>query len=180
MWNHTVSILIGGQSRRMGTPKHLIELPNGNTMLQQMLLFAHSTATNVVIVGGVIDGYTSIHDHRDTQGPLAGIEALLDSGIDKRYLVVGCDMPLLTKDVVAPLLSGDKISVFTHNGFIFSLPIMICSESIAACTAYLDSSRRSIKGFLSEISHTTVHLEDSHVGAMTRMNTPDEISTFFM
>ena len=180
MWNHTVSILIGGQSRRMGTPKHLIELPNGNTMLQQMLLFAHSTATNVVIVGGVIDGYTSIHDHRDTQGPLAGIEALLDSGIDKRYLVVGCDMPLLTKDVVAPLLSGDKISVFTHNRFIFRLPIMICSESLAACTAYLDSSRRSIKGFLSEISHTTVHLEDSHVGAMTSMNTPDEISTFFM
>ena len=40
MWQHTVAILIGGQSKRMGSPKHLVELPNGKTMLDMMLEFA--------------------------------------------------------------------------------------------------------------------------------------------
>ena len=75
MWNHTVAILIGGQSKRMGSPKHLVELPNGKTMLEQMLDFALRTADNVVISGGDVDGYISIHDNREKQGPVSGIEA---------------------------------------------------------------------------------------------------------
>ena len=72
MWEHTVGILIGGQSRRMGSAKHKIELKNGISMLQMMLDFASNTARQTVIVGGEIDGLASINDCFDNIGSKKG------------------------------------------------------------------------------------------------------------
>ena len=52
MWSHTIAILIGGQSSRMGMPKHEVVLPNGQTMLDMMISFAEKSASRVVVVGG--------------------------------------------------------------------------------------------------------------------------------
>ena len=50
MWNHTVAILVGGKSSRMGTPKHNVVLQNGKTMMDVMLQFARATAKKTVFV----------------------------------------------------------------------------------------------------------------------------------
>ena len=176
MWEHTVGILIGGQSRRMGSAKHKIELKNGLSMLQMMLDFASNTARQTVIVGGEIDGYLCIHDHRDMQGPVAGIEALLDSGIDERYLLVGCDMPLLKAAHVAPLLCDDEAAVFHNNGIVLGLPLMICDGLKNACTTYLDSGKRSIKGFVSTITHTSIPTDDALAASLTSVNTTEDLN----
>jgi molybdopterin-guanine dinucleotide biosynthesis protein A len=69
MWPHTVAILIGGQSERMGRPKHLVTLPNGKTMLEMMLEFASSVGNKTIILGGEVDGEHCIQDLRKQQGP---------------------------------------------------------------------------------------------------------------
>ena len=82
-WPHTVAILLGGQSTRMGEPKHLAKLPKGNTMLSIMAAFAKQISPQVVIVGGEVQGFNSIQDLRLNAGPVAGIEALLHSNLDE-------------------------------------------------------------------------------------------------
>jgi molybdopterin-guanine dinucleotide biosynthesis protein A len=176
MWPHTVAILIGGKSKRMGSPKHLVELPNGKTMLDMMLEFSCSVGTHTVIIGGDITGQHCIHDLRKQQGPVAGIEALLNSDIDKNYLVVGCDMPNLKKIDVEPLLASNDNAVFSCGNRLLGLPLLIKSEELSSCTAYLDSGGRSIRGFVSEIPHIEVKLEDSKSSRLLSINSTDDLN----
>lgn len=179
MWSHTVAILVGGQSRRMGKPKHRVQLPNGKTMIDMMIEFAESTASTVVIVGGEVEGIQSIHDYRNQQGPVAGIEALLISGVDEQYLVVGCDMPQLQPVDVQPLLSCEGNAVFSYENHILGLPLKISQELLSNCTSYLDSKKRSIKSFISLCPHTPIPINSSQLKTMTSVNTPEEIAQLF-
>lgn len=176
MWPHTVAILIGGQSRRMGSPKHLVELTNGNTMLQMMLQFANSFAERTVILGGVVDGQQCISDLRRQHGPVGGIESMLHANIDSKYLVVGCDMPTLTEKDVQSLLSCNTNAVFATGNNILGLPLLVHEETKDACTAYLDSGGRSIKGFVSEIPHTKIAISSTKLDSLRSVNTREDVN----
>lgn len=176
MWSHTIAILIGGKSRRMGSPKHRVELSNGKTMLDTMLEFAAAISTSTIIVGGDVEGLESIHDLRHQQGPVGGIEALLASGIDEQYLVVGCDMPNLQPEHVDELLQCGGNAVITCDDEIQTLPILLCSSALRTCTTYLDTGKRSIKGFINVLPHTKVHMHISNRRHFNSINSPEEVS----
>ena len=175
MWQHTVAILIGGQSKRMGSPKHLVELPNGKTMLDMMLEFASTVGKHTVILGGEVENQQCIPDIRIQQGPVAGIEALLHSNVDTDYLVVGCDMPLITKNEIQPLLETNTNSVFSYNNRLLGLPLCIKGDELYTCSEYLDSGRYSIRGFVSEISHTAIELNDNAAQKLLSVNSQADI-----
>lgn len=179
MWPHTVAILIGGQSLRMGVPKNEVVLPNGKTMLDTMITFAKNTAQHIVIVGGEVNGYESIHDQRHQEGPVAGIEALLASNLDQQYLIVGCDMPKLHTADVQPLLQCRGNAVFSFGDQVLGLPLKVIQEMLSTCTAYLDSGERSIKGFISQCPHTSIMIDSIDLDAVTSLNSPEDISKMF-
>ncbi len=179
MWPHTVAILIGGQSKRMGSPKHLVTLPSGQSMLETMIAFAKKIATTTVIVGGEVEGICSVLDRRTLHGPVAGIEALLASEIDSQYLVVGCDMPYLQPIHVEPLLECNGNAVFTFEKHTLGLPLKIHTDELVHCTAYLDSGRKSIRGFIGELTHTTIVLPSEFRNSVTSLNSKEEISKSF-
>ena len=178
MRRHAVDILIGGESRRMGTPKHDIELPSGQTMLDCTVAFARTVSNNLVIVGGEVDGYRCIQDRRDSHGPVAGIEALLESGIDDQYLVVGCDMPRLSLEVVTPLFQQNEAAIYTNNGTVIGLPFLVLSSALNVCTEYLDEGKRSIKGFVKTIPHTEISVCDEIAALLQSVNTLDDLHKF--
>ena len=178
MLEHTVAILIGGKSRRMGTPKHDIELQSGQTMLDCTVAFARKLSNSMVVVGGEVAGYRCVQDRRDNHGPVAGIEVLLESGIDDRYLVVGCDMPQLSPEVVKPLLKQDETAIYTHEDMGMGLPLVILSSAVNACTEYLDAGKRSIKGFVQTIPHKEISASDEIVALLQSINTPDDLNKF--
>ncbi len=179
MWSHTVAILIGGQSRRMGTPKHEVVLPNGKTMFDIMLTFANATAKKVVIVGGGVRGYQSVEDLRHQEGPVAGIEALLHSNIDSQYLVVGCDMPNIQPSDVEPLLHCDGTVAFSFGGCILGLPLKVSKDMLPTCNKYLDAGKRSIQGFVSKCAHTSIEIDSKQFDTLASVNTPKDILRMF-
>ncbi len=178
MRKQTVAILTGGESRRMGTPKQQSTLPTGQTMLECMIGFGRTLSDQVVLVGSGVAGLLCIPDRRENQGPVAGIEALLESDIDDRYLVIGCDMPQLTLELITPLLQCDQSAVYTHNDTIFGLPVVVHSSDLQACTDYLDSGKRSIKGFVSIIPHDELSICDETAALLHSINTPDDLNKF--
>ena len=111
----TAAILAGGLSRRMGRPKEGVILWDGRPMIEHVIEALAALCRRVVIVGAcsgfrVDPGRGIIHlvDRSPGQGPLAGIETLLASGLDSGYLIVACDQPLLTPHRLRPLLQeGD-------------------------------------------------------------------------
>ena len=175
MWPHTVAILIGGQSKRMGRPKHHVTLPNGKTMLEMMLEFASSVGNKTIILGGVVDGQHCIQDIRKQQGPVAGIEAMLHSEFDSTYLVVGCDMPTLTKVAVTPLLNCTNNAIFSCENTVLGLPLRINAKNLSQCSAYLDSGGRSIWGLVTQIPHTSIPLSKSESSSFLSVNSPDDL-----
>ena len=113
-WNHTGAILAGGKSSRMGKPKEGVMLWDGRPMIEHVIDSLKEVCRKVVIVGKC-EGYTLqpednieiIPDNIAEKGPLSGLEALLASGIDSEYLVVSCDQPLITSDILV-LLTRDR------------------------------------------------------------------------
>jgi molybdopterin-guanine dinucleotide biosynthesis protein A len=179
MWPHTIAILIGGQSARMGTPKHEIVLPNGKTMFDVMSTFAKNTAEQVVLVGCNVHGYQSVQDIRQQAGPVAGIEAILKSNIDTQYLVVGCDMPNIQPIDVEPMLHCDGTVAFSFDGRILGLPIKVTQDMVQNCSVYLDDGNRSIHGFISQCTHTSIGIDSKQFDTLASVNTPKDVQRMF-
>ncbi len=103
------SVLIGGQSRRMGRPKHLINV-NGITWLERTIEKLNPVVDRVVLVG---DGYVPEHlrdylclqDIPGLKGPLAGLIAAMRWAPDVSWLACACDMPGVSVEALRWLLS---------------------------------------------------------------------------
>jgi molybdopterin-guanine dinucleotide biosynthesis protein A len=178
MWPHTVAILIGGQSKRMGSPKHLVRLHSGQTMLETMLQFASNLSRQVVILGGEVQGQHCIPDLRHEQGPVSGIEALLRSELDTKYLIVGCDMPSLTIESITPLVQCTNSALFSNNNRLLGLPLYVYGNVSAACSKYLDEGGRSIGGFVSQIENTVIPLHEKEAKTFLSINSPEDLDKF--
>lgn len=126
-WPHTGAILAGGKSRRMGTPKQEILLPNGLSMIEQSIKLLSSICRQIVVVGKWDEqnkdilkkkNVQQILDHMPGLGPLCGIETLLKSSLDNEYLVIACDQPFLTEELLLKLTnkSSSHPKLFKFEG----------------------------------------------------------------
>ena len=99
-------VLAGGGSTRFGRDKALVEI-GGAPMLLRMRSLLSDVAKEVNVIAAAHKyaalGVTSIGDRWEGQGPLAGIITALQtteetsSGAEWN-LIVGCDMPFLTRE----------------------------------------------------------------------------------
>ena len=103
-------VLCGGQSRRMGRPKH--DLPFGTeTMLARILRLVGEVAAPVMLVAAndqrldVPSGVRIARDRHPGRGPLEGLATGLEAAAATGQIafVTSCDVPLLVTAVV-PLL----------------------------------------------------------------------------
>ncbi len=90
-------VLIGGRSRRMGFPKHLIK-EHGRTWLETTVARLAGVTEQVVLAGGgtvpaSLADLARVPDVRGLAGPLAGILAVMRWQPDVSWLVTACDQP---------------------------------------------------------------------------------------
>jgi len=95
------AILVGGQSRRMGRPKHQLGF-RGTTWLSRAEAALRPHVLEVVLLGcperaGRL-GLRRLPDVPDREGPMAGLMAALRWQPAARWIVTACDMPLLDAD----------------------------------------------------------------------------------
>jgi molybdenum cofactor guanylyltransferase len=109
-------VLTGGQSRRMGTDKALLVL-DGKTLLRRSLDALRAVTSEIMIVGDRPayhgHGVAVIADRYPGAGVLGGIATGLESTECAHVLVVACDMPYLSPDVLRAMIdvSGDYDAV---------------------------------------------------------------------
>ncbi len=106
------AILIGGKSRRMGRPKHLI-CTDSTTWLERTVALLESVCDNIVIIGAgelppACTALPRVPDIEETDGPLAGVLAAMRFAPEADWLVFACDMPAITAESVLWLVQEGK------------------------------------------------------------------------
>lgn len=103
-------ILIGGKSSRMGRPKHLLPGVDGRSWLERSVGILDPYVENVVVSGGgelpaSLVTIPRLADIPGMQGPISGLVSASRWLPRCSWLVVACDMPLLSEEAVEWLLA---------------------------------------------------------------------------
>lgn len=104
------AVLIGGKSRRMGQPKHLLSIDT-KTWLERTVQLLDSLVERTVLVGaGTLPvscaSLPRLYDIPGIGGPMAGVLAAFRSVPEADWLILACDMPAVTEASVRWLLEG--------------------------------------------------------------------------
>jgi molybdopterin-guanine dinucleotide biosynthesis protein A len=104
----SAAILAGGTSTRMGRDKALIPI-DGIPMIQRILGTLQRVVPTVVVISDRAweYGFLGVPVHPDVikdRGPAAGIHSALVHASTERVLVVPCDMPYLSEELLRHIL----------------------------------------------------------------------------
>ncbi|MFN2328756.1 MAG: molybdenum cofactor guanylyltransferase [Chromatocurvus sp.] len=167
-------VLAGGAGRRMQSRD------KGLVSWQGEPLVAHAARSLRPLVSRLLiscnrnlDRYRNFADHVVTdmrsgcEGPLAGLEAAGRELNTPLLLVSPCDMPGVSQAVFAllrdtitiqPEKRPDAVYLFS-SGREHYLCLALRREALAGITDYLDSGRRSVKGWLSTLDTRTMCID---------------------
>jgi molybdopterin-guanine dinucleotide biosynthesis protein A len=177
-------VLAGGESRRMGFPKHLLRI-GGGTVLDCILdrLGCHFGET---IVAGrnlcsMRSGVRTIEDCRTERTPLVGILTGLEAARSRFVFAVACDMPFV-EPALARLLAS-RATRYTDavvpviRGFFEPLCAIYGVSATAAVSRCLDAGLGRVTAFYGSARVTTVPEEeirrsDPGLRSFVNLNTP--------
>ncbi|NOT50426.1 MAG: molybdenum cofactor guanylyltransferase [Chitinophagaceae bacterium] len=107
--NITAIILAGGKSSRMGTEKGLV-IFNGKPLVQHVIDALKKITDNIIIItqdpAYSTFGLSCYPDIYKDKGALGGIYTGLVNSPSQKNIVVGCDMPFLSQNILNGLISG--------------------------------------------------------------------------
>ncbi len=172
-------VLVGGRSARMGRDKALLPW-NSRLLIEDMAGTVAAAAGNVALVGESTRykhlGIDSFRDLRPGLGPLAGIEAALESGRGEFNLILACDMPGVEIGWLSRLLleaeeSGAPcLATRDSGGKVHPLCAVYRSECLPAVQSALDRGRLKLLDLLKDLGAATLETRQT----ISNINTPEE------
>jgi molybdopterin-guanine dinucleotide biosynthesis protein A len=149
-------ILVGGESRRMGRDKLLLEV-GGAPLVRRVHEALTLRCAEVILVGGggaPLEGVRRVPDDRTGgQGPLAGLESGFAAAINRLVFAAAGDLPFLPADLVGFLL--DRLedreacaAVPRHGGRTHPLCAAYDRRILPQVRSALDRGVSSVRGFL--------------------------------
>jgi molybdopterin-guanine dinucleotide biosynthesis protein A len=177
-------VLAGGRSRRMGHDKAQVAY-HGRVQAQWAadLLSRHCERVFLSVRPDqtqlpVADWPTIVDRHTDV-GPLAGIAAAQQEHPHAAWLVMACDLPFVSDQVLATLIDARDLTPFkayrsSHDG----LPEPLCAIyeplSIPVVQSALTAGRHCPRKLIIQSGVTLLDLPEA--GALDNINTPDELA----
>ena len=159
-------VLAGGESRRMGEPKHGLVL-GGETMLDRQIRLLRSVCRTVAVVGPMGDRTRGdipfFPDPIRGRGPLGGVYAALGETRSEYNLIVACDLPFLEirfLNRLARLALISKADV--------TVPEDMSRRLLPLCAVYRRGLREIIRGRLAQNSNKADgYFRHMRLGVMT-------------
>ncbi|OPX31095.1 MAG: hypothetical protein B1H09_03750 [Gemmatimonadaceae bacterium 4484_173] len=175
-------VLAGGESSRMGFPKHLLPA-SGGTVTDHIINRLGSMFTEVIVAGRGLELARTdtrvVEDVRMKRTPLVGILSGILAAETSRVFVIGCDMPFVRKQLIHRLVSetGSDVAVPVVRGYYEPLCAVYCSSAAEKIQLYLDAGGSKVTGFYSsvkvtEVSELEVRRADPLLESFINLNTP--------
>jgi len=180
-------VLAGGESRRMGRDKALLQR-DGQSQLGYVAALLASAVDQVFVSvrhdqqgEPERDRFSTITDRYDGIGPVAGILSAMDEHPDVDWLVVACDLPNIDAATLEYLLANrsqeQPFTAFRSNYDDLPEPL---------CAIYRADSHKIVREFIKDglvcprkilIRSDTQLLEQRNPNALDNVNTPDDLAS---
>ena len=184
-----IVILAGGESSRMGSPKALLPLPTGETLLDFHICHAESLTVPVMVADNgkhfcqdntvkIIDDYIKNDETSKGAGALSAIAgAMAHLPHHAGYLlVISCDS-LVSAHQVFDTLTAQSVQnadvIYVKSDKDYPLLGLYSLDLTDKLQGYLDNGGRSVMKFLSEVNVKTVDLPNDWV-KLANFNDKDE------
>jgi len=181
-------ILAGGQSRRLGMDKSLLEL-GGQSLLARAVHKLAALSDDIIIVTNGPENYEHLElearfvpDEQPGAGALMGVYSGLQAAIHDSALAVACDMPFLNVPLLQYMLqdsAGYDVVVPRLGDFLEPLHAIYSKRCLPFMAALLAQGRPQIIAFFGDVE---VHYVKEHEIAMfdplhlsfLNVNSPDD------
>ena len=179
-------VLAGGQSRRMGRDKALLDRGGQSQLAFAVELLADCVGRAFVSTRADQAGesergqFEQIVDRYDELGPLAGILSAMEEHPDVDWLVVACDLPNVDDATIRGLLDQRSgMQPFTaYTSSYDGLPEPLCAiygrDSRPIIAALVEEGLKCPRKML--IRSDTELLEQPHPAALDNVNTPEDLA----
>ncbi|MBM4169327.1 MAG: molybdenum cofactor guanylyltransferase [Ignavibacteria bacterium] len=177
------AILAGGRSSRMGKNKALLPLGN-STVIERIIGTVRPLCDPLFLVADFEEEYRFLGlpvypDIYKNSGPLTGIHSALSHAKTDRVVVLSCDLPFVSSDVLLHLIgwTGEcDALVLSDRGRIHPLCGIYRKRSLNIIDTALRREERSVQSFLRTINTVTIDLSDCpsiSPAVLTNLNTPE-------
>ncbi len=174
-------VLAGGRSSRMSRDKALLRIED-RTLLETVARRVAEACGEVTIIGppevyGGL-GFQTVGDLQANHGPLGGIETALALGRADWCLVVACDMPNLTVDLLERLVAAasgstaDCVVAVSPGGRLEPLCAVYGARCLPAVRQALAAGQRKIATILNELQ--VIHFPLENQREVVNLNTPQD------
>lgn len=173
-------ILAGGKNSRMGSDKGML-IVDGKKIIERILEAIKPVVGEIIIIsnGKNYDhmGYKVYGDIIKDCGPMGGIHAALSFCKTNKNLVVACDMPFLSREVLKQIINNSSdcdIAVPEFSGEVHPLCAVYSTICRNKFSQLLGNGEWKMKQALRHFNTKTISFTENY---FQNINTPEEYQT---
>lgn len=177
-------ILAGGKSSRMGYDKGLA-IVNGKKMIEEVYAALSQVVDKVIIIANSNSyDYLNLPVYEDMYkeiGPVAGIYTGLSHSTTEKNLIVACDMPFITPQLLSNILEhagSNQIVVPTVNDHLEPLCGFYKKEILEQLKEIIEMEVYPVHRVIEFFDHLALKINDQEMNVstvFTNINKPEDI-----
>ena len=184
----SISIQAGGQSRRMGTDKALVQL-GGRPLIEHVLKRVEGLGDEILITSNHTEslsylGFPIVPDPIPGAGALTGLETALNAARGDHVLILACDMPFVNRELLCHMIElapSADIIVPIHAGYFEPLHAIYSKECLPNIRASLENGQTRVINFYDEvrvqgIDESKIATLDPQGMSFFNINTPEDLA----
>ena len=166
-------LLVGGASRRFGSPKALARLGD-ETLAQRAWRILGEACDERIAVGKAADGlklpFPLLDDAADARAPIAGVVAGLRAAATDVAVFLPVDTPLVTPELLRELADACADAAVPQTG---PLPGAYAKTALPVLERRLREGQLALKDALAELETVTLTLDER---LLANVNRPQDLS----
>ena len=166
-------LLVGGASRRFGSPKALARFGD-ETLAERAWRLLGSVCEERIAVGKIADAlplpFPLVDDGTAVRAPLAGVVAGLRAARNELCVVLPVDCPLISAAALLRLADACLDAAHPQTG---PLPAAYRRTALAALEGRLAAGQLALKDAVAELDARVVELDPAE---LVNVNTPDDLA----
>lgn len=181
--NITGIILAGGKSSRMGSDKGLLTV-NGKMFVERVIDAMKPIVNDIIIIISNNQkynqfGYQRVADRIKDSGPLAGLYSGLHHSKTEYNLVLSCDIPMITTEVLKKLIDTDyeNYDVVQIQSEHKTMPLIALYNKQCAdkCLQLLQQGEKRLRVAVSQLNAKTILIESELDKFVRNVNTKEDL-----
>ncbi|MEO8238185.1 MAG: molybdenum cofactor guanylyltransferase [Flavobacterium sp.] len=179
----TVFILCGGKSSRMKSEKGLV-LFQGKPFIEHIIQAILPITENIQLITNTKEydylPYQKTLDIILDKGPLGGIYTALLSSETEFNLILSCDIPLISTELLSELISKHTeeagATVFSSASRMHPLIGIYSKKVLSDIKKAIEANELKLMDLIAKVPHQIITIEESENFPLTNINSIDELN----